>query len=146
LLTSQTMTMEWLGLGITPATYDDGFNSREDRPDFFGDERTRQAIALCLDRQKVVDTVLFGLSQVPNSYIPSDHPLYNSNIQTYEFNPTAGIQLLEQAGSIMITIPLRRATQFGSRTFASTSLLCSITSQLLPPSVIKLWIYLLNLL
>jgi peptide/nickel transport system substrate-binding protein len=98
LLTSQTMTMEWLGLGITPATYDDGFNSKEDRPDFFGDERTRQAIALCLDRQKVVDTVLFGLSQVPDSYIPSDHPLHNGNLQAYPFNPTLGNQILEQAG------------------------------------------------
>ena len=98
LLTSQTMTMEWLGLGITPAAYDNGFNSREDRPDFFGDERTRQAIALCLDRQKVVDTVLFGLSQVPDSSIPSDHPLHNGNLQAYPFNPTLGNQILEQAG------------------------------------------------
>jgi peptide/nickel transport system substrate-binding protein len=98
LLTSQTMTMEWLGLGITPATYDDGFDSKEDRPDFFGDERTRQAIAVCLDRQKVVDTVLFGLSQVPDSYLPSDHPLHNGNLQDYPFNPTLGNQILEQAG------------------------------------------------
>lgn len=100
LLTAQTMTMEWLGFGIAPASYDDGFDATEsgDRPDFFADPRTRQAIALCLDRQKVVDTVLFGLSQVPNSYVPSDHPLYNGNIQTYEFNPASGNQLLEQAG------------------------------------------------
>ncbi|MEO7841387.1 MAG: ABC transporter substrate-binding protein, partial [Anaerolineales bacterium] len=98
LLTSQTMTMEWLGLGITPATFDDGFDSRKDRPDFFGDERTRQAIAVCLDRQRVVDTVLFGLSQVPDSYLPSDHPLHNGNLQAYPFNPTLGNQILEQAG------------------------------------------------
>ena len=98
LLTSQTMTMEWLGLGITPATYDDGFDSRKDRPDFFGDERTRQAIAVCLDRQKVVDTVLFGLSQVPDSYLPADHPLHNGNLQAYPFNPTLGNQILERAG------------------------------------------------
>src|SRR5688572_4801343 len=100
LLTAQTMTMEWLGLGIVPASYDDGYDATAngDRPDIFADERTRQAIALCLDRQKVVDTVLFGLSQVPNSYIPSDHPLYNGNVQAYEFNPVSGNQLLEQAG------------------------------------------------
>jgi len=100
LLTAQTMTMEWLGIGILPASYDDGYNATAngDRLDFFGDVLMRQAVALCLDRQKVVDTVLFGLSQVPDSYIPSDHPLHNGNIQTYEFNPAAGIQLLEQAG------------------------------------------------
>lgn len=99
LLTAQTKTMEWLGFGILPASYDNGYNARgEDRPDFFGDKRTRQAIALCLDRQKVVDTVLFGLSQVPNSYLPPDHPLYNNNIQTYEFNPEAGKEILDQVG------------------------------------------------
>jgi peptide/nickel transport system substrate-binding protein len=98
LLTAQTMTMEWLGIGITPASYDNGFNAKEDRPDIFGDKRTRQALALCLDRQKVVDTVLFGLSQVPDSYLPADHPLHNANIETYEFNPSAGSQILEQVG------------------------------------------------
>ena len=100
LLTSQTMTMEWLSFGILPASYDNGFNVRDDRPDFFGDERTRQAIAVCLDRQKVVDTVLFGLSQVPDSYLPADHPLHNGNLQIYEFNPTRGNQILEQVGWI----------------------------------------------
>lgn len=98
LLTAQTMTMEWLGIGIMHASYDDSFNVQEDRPDLFGDKRTRQAIALCLDRQRVVDTVLFGLSQVPDSYLPPDHPLHNANIQTYEFNPAAGSQILEQVG------------------------------------------------
>ena len=98
LLVAQTMTMEWLGIGITPASYDDGFVAEEDRPDFFGDKRTRQAIALCLDRQKVVDTVLFGLSQVPDSYLPSDHPLHNANVQTYEFNPASGNEILQDVG------------------------------------------------
>jgi peptide/nickel transport system substrate-binding protein len=100
LFTAQTATMEWLGIGITPASYDNGYNiaSQNDRPDLFSDERTRQALALCLDRQQVVDTVLFGLSQVPDSYLPSDHPLHNGNIQTYAFNPEAGSEILEQVG------------------------------------------------
>ena len=98
LLTAQTMTMEWLAFGITPASYDDGFDIKKDRPDLFGDKRTRQAIALCLDRKKVVDTVLYGLSQVPDSYLPADHPLHNGNIETYSFNPVSGNQILEQVG------------------------------------------------
>jgi peptide/nickel transport system substrate-binding protein len=98
LLTAQTMTIEWLGLGITPASYDDNFDVEEDRPDFFGDKRTRQAVALCLDRQQVVDTVLFGLSQVPDTYLPADHPLHNANVQTYEFNPASGNEILEDVG------------------------------------------------
>jgi peptide/nickel transport system substrate-binding protein len=92
------MTLEWLAIGLTPASYDTNFDVDEDRPDFFGDKRTRQAIALCLDRQKVVDTVLFGLSEVPDTYVPPDHPLYNSNVQTYEYNPASGNQILEDVG------------------------------------------------
>ena len=93
LLTAKTMIMEWLGFGIVPASYDDGsITPDKDRPDIFGDVRTRQAIALCLDRKKVVDTVLFGLSDVPDSYLPAEHPLHNSNVQTYDFDPARGNQ------------------------------------------------------
>ena len=98
LLTAQTMTMEWLAFGITHASYDNGFDIEEDRPDLFGDKRTRQAIAYCLDRQRVVNTVLFGLSLVPDSYLSPDHPLHNANIQTYPFNPASGNQILDQVG------------------------------------------------
>jgi peptide/nickel transport system substrate-binding protein len=98
--TSATNTIEWLGLGITPATYDDGYSTTPplDRPDYFFDTRTRQAIAMCLDRQKVVDTVLFGLSNVPDSYIPSEHPLYNSTVAPFPYDPAQANQILEQVG------------------------------------------------
>ncbi|HEY5983950.1 MAG TPA: ABC transporter substrate-binding protein [Anaerolineales bacterium] len=93
------MTIEWLGLGIVPATYDDGLNlARNDRPDMLADARTRQALALCLDRQKAVDTVLFGRSSVPQSFVPADHPLYNGTVPGYQHDTAAGIQLLEQVG------------------------------------------------
>jgi peptide/nickel transport system substrate-binding protein len=103
LLTAQTDTMEWLSFGILHASYDDGYNStgsNPDRPDFFGDERTRKAIAYCLDRQKVVDTVLFGLTRVPDSYLSFAHPLHNGNLQTYEFDPASGREILDQVGWI----------------------------------------------
>jgi len=98
LVTAQSNTMEWLGIGIAPASYDDGFNTNKDRPDFFGNARMRQAVAMCIDRQKIVDTVLFGLSQVPDTYLPSDHPLHNGNVQTYTFDPAEGNKILERIG------------------------------------------------
>jgi len=99
-LTSTTNTIEWLGLGITPATYDDGYSTTPplDRPDYFYDKRTRQAIALCLDRQAVNNTVLFGLSVVPQTYISPEHPLYDSTVAPYPFDPDQGNRILEQAG------------------------------------------------
>ena len=96
----ETPTMEWLSLGINPASYDDGYNPtiHKDRPDFFGDPKLRQAIAYCIDRQKVVDTVLFGLVSVPNTYISSKNPIYASTLTTYEYNPVEGQRILENLG------------------------------------------------
>ncbi len=94
-----SMSIEWLGLGIVPATYDDGINlAKGDRPDILADPRTRQAIALCLDRKSVIDTVLFGQSSVPLSFVPKDSPLYSGNATTYDYNAAAGEQLLDQVG------------------------------------------------
>jgi peptide/nickel transport system substrate-binding protein len=102
LQTANTVVMEMLAFGIRPSSYDDGYyvsaSGSGDRPDLLGDKRTRQAIAMCLDRQKVVDSVLYGLSAVPNSFIPSDSPEYPSGLKTYEFNVTGAKQLLEQVG------------------------------------------------
>jgi len=94
------MTIEWLGLGIAPATYDDGYDTlyQKDRQDIFGDSHTRQGIAYCLDRPSVVKDVLFGLTTVPTTYVPVDHPLYDANIEQIPFDPSVGISLLEQAG------------------------------------------------
>ena len=96
---STTDVMERFDFGIRPASYDDDYNlDAGDRLDFLGDVRVRQAIAMCLDRQQVVDTVLYGLTTVPNSYVPADHPLYNPDVKPYPFDVTAASQLLEQAG------------------------------------------------
>jgi peptide/nickel transport system substrate-binding protein len=94
------MTIEWLGLGIVPAAYDDGYDTlyAHDRADFLSDVRTRQAIAFCTDRQKLVDTVLFGLTSVPNSFLPTSHPLYNASAAIYPFDPAAGLALLNEVG------------------------------------------------
>ncbi len=94
------MTIEWLGLGISPASYDDGYDTQfqKDRQDIFADAHTRQGIAYCLDRQSVVDNVLFGLTTVPITYLPVEHPLYDPNIAPVPYDPAVGISLLEQAG------------------------------------------------
>ena len=92
------MSVEWLGLGLVPASYDDGYDIQRDRQNIFADQHTRQGIAYCLDRQSIVDHVLFGLSTVPVTYLPTQHPLYDSNIEPIPFDPQVGISLLKQAG------------------------------------------------
>ena len=95
---TEKMSLESLHIGINPASYDDSIVSGDDRPEFFSDPRTRQALALCLNRQEVVDTVLHGLSTVPDSYIPNTHPLYTSDINLYSYSSNEGSSLLDDIG------------------------------------------------
>ena len=89
---------EHIDFGIQHIDYDDGYQMGIDRPDFFSDVRTRQAFAMCMDRQALVDTILFGQSIVIDSYLPPQHPLYNPDVRHYNFDVAAGSALLEEVG------------------------------------------------
>jgi peptide/nickel transport system substrate-binding protein len=87
---SPTLLIERLDFGIQQGS--------GKRANLFSDPRTRQGIASCLDRQKVVSTVLGDLTEVPNSFIPTKHPLYNELVTTYLFDTNKGSILLQEAG------------------------------------------------
>lgn len=93
---------EWehVDFGIRPASYDDGgFQAAAgQRSDFFGDLRVRQAFEYCMDRQGVVDNLLFGQSSVPAGYLPPSHPLLAQDLKPLAYDPAAGKALLEQVG------------------------------------------------
>lgn len=89
---------EHVDFGIRPTSYDDGYQPAFDRPDLFGDARLRQAFAMCIDRQQIVETVLNGLSAVPDTYLPPDHPLINPQAAQYAYDLEAGAALLQQIG------------------------------------------------
>lgn len=93
---------ELINFGIQPQSYDDGYSMwAADRANFFGDVRTRQAIAMCIDRQKIVDEISHGLSTVMNTYIPPDHGLSSNNVVSYPFNPAGAAALLDEAGWLL---------------------------------------------
>ncbi|MBU1660187.1 MAG: peptide ABC transporter substrate-binding protein, partial [Chloroflexi bacterium] len=76
-----------------------GINSLDSqRPNLFGLKEVRQAIAMCIDRQALVDTLLFGESPIPDTYVPPMHPLYNPDAAQYEFDPEAAVALLASVG------------------------------------------------
>ncbi len=96
---AQSPEWEHVDFGIKPASYDDGYNpAAGDRPDLFGDPRTRQAFAYCMDRQAVVDKLLLGQTTVSNSFVPAQDPLYDSNVKTYPFSVSDGTRLLDEVG------------------------------------------------
>ncbi len=90
--TRQDIAWEQLAFGIGPAL--------ADTLSLLQAVEVRQAIALCIDRQRMVDTLLGEPSQVMHSYLPADHPLFNPEGQRYEYNPQAGIELLQGVGWI----------------------------------------------
>jgi len=104
LLTSWANGNAWelINIGIVPRSYDDGYRQIVgDRPNYFGDVRTRQAIALCLDRQKIVAEISFGQGSILNTYVPDDHPLYNSEAATYPQDMAAADELFNEVGWII---------------------------------------------
>jgi peptide/nickel transport system substrate-binding protein len=83
---------EHLSFGLDPVP---GY----EHPAFFADVKVRQAVALCVDRQAIVDEITYGRSVVPDSYLPPGHPLYpESGLAHWEYDPTAGRALLDEIG------------------------------------------------
>jgi len=91
---------EWelLNLGIKPASYDDAYNPYADRQDFFGDVRTRQALAYCIDREQLVSDIYSGKSSVPATYLPPGHPFSLPDLTPLPYDRQQGMTLLDEAG------------------------------------------------
>lgn len=68
------------------------------RHPWFKDRRVRQAIAHAIDKEEIVDVVLFGLgSPATGPYVPNTWP-YNPDVRKYEYDPEKAKQLLKEAG------------------------------------------------
>jgi peptide/nickel transport system substrate-binding protein len=71
----------------------------EERP-FFKDKRVRQAMTMLIDRDQIIQTLLFGLGQpaaAPFFYGSAD---LNTNIKPLPYDPKRAAELLDQAGWI----------------------------------------------
>ncbi len=92
---------EWeiLAFGIKPVSYDDGYYPfGADRPAFFDDLRTRQAIVSCIDRQGFVKDYFTNQAEIPFSSLPSGSPLLPSGLSVIPYDPAIADQLLTAAG------------------------------------------------
>jgi peptide/nickel transport system substrate-binding protein len=65
---------------------------------WFSDKRVRQAMSYAIDKNEIVDVVLFGLgSPATGPYVPNTWP-YNPNVRKYEYDPEKAKELLKEAG------------------------------------------------
>jgi len=83
--------MERLDFNLAPAD-----QSAEDA--LFADLGTRRAIASCIDRQRIVDEILFGLSAVPDTYISPFHPGYHMDLNSIDYDVSMAKEMLEEIG------------------------------------------------
>jgi peptide/nickel transport system substrate-binding protein len=92
-VSSSSSEWEHLDFGIQPTSW-------VDRPDYFGDVRVRQAIAQCIDRERIVrEASPYGEAVVAHSYIPVGHPLYaEEQLHRWEYDPYEGRVLLDEVG------------------------------------------------
>jgi peptide/nickel transport system substrate-binding protein len=83
--------MERLDFGLAPAL-------SAGIPNLFSDLRTRSAVAACIDRERMISDTFFGLSEIPLSYLPSDHPAASDDLEILPYNPTDATAQLEEVG------------------------------------------------
>lgn len=93
-----------MGCGTAYEHIDFGINSYGDygdglgRPDWFENARVRQAVAMCTNRQGMVNEILYGRSEVMHSYLPQIHPLYPDNMPEWSYDPDQANALLDEVG------------------------------------------------
>jgi len=90
---ASTPIMEHLDFGVTPST-----EYAANRPDWFGDAAVRQAIAQCIDRQALLDSIYAGFGEAMYAYVPAGHPLFPEDGIIREYDPGAANELLDAAG------------------------------------------------
>jgi peptide/nickel transport system substrate-binding protein len=66
----------------------------------FALSNTRKALAACIDRQRIVDEVLYGMGQVSQTYLPVNHPLYSIPNDPLTYDPIAAAAELTRLGWI----------------------------------------------
>jgi peptide/nickel transport system substrate-binding protein len=83
---------EHLTFGIVP------YNPDPSRPPFFQLQGARQALAQCIDRQRIAAELGAPGGVVMDSYALPGQPLANPNVRRYGFDPAAANALLESLG------------------------------------------------
>lgn len=79
--------MERLDFGLTQSS-------------LLADVQFRSAVASCIDRGRIARELLYGLTAVPETYLPPSHPLYAQDIVEIDYDPEMAAEVLEQLGWI----------------------------------------------
>lgn len=70
----------------------------EQRVGLFSSKEVRQAIAMCIDRSAMARDIVSGPSVLASTYVFPDHPTFNPDARSYDFDPHRASELLTAAG------------------------------------------------
>lgn len=93
ILHSPGLVYEQISFGIDPV---EEYAGR--RPDWFEDASVRQAIALCTDRQGMVDELTEGRAELLHAYVSENHALFPNDLLRWNYDPDRANNLLDEAG------------------------------------------------
>jgi len=82
-------------IAFTPAYTYIGWNQL--RP-IFREKKVRQAISHLVDRDRIIDRVLFGYGEKIDSPVYRFSPEYNTDLKSYAFDPELAKRMLDEAG------------------------------------------------
>jgi len=68
------------------------------RKPLFSDRRVRQAMTMLLDRELILNKILFGLGTIVTGPFYINSPEYNRSLEPYPFDPAGAMALLKSAG------------------------------------------------
>jgi peptide/nickel transport system substrate-binding protein len=93
LISSPSSEWEHLDFGI-------GLAEWISRPHFFADVRVRHALAMCVDRERIVREVFpYGGAAIAGSYVAAEHPLYaGDRLYRWPYDVSNGQFLLDEVG------------------------------------------------
>lgn len=69
-------------------------------PPLFLSSQVRQALTMCIDRQRIAETLFGESAEILDSFVTPENPYYSSEINKYEFDPQTGADLLQEIGWI----------------------------------------------
>lgn len=77
-----------------------GWNAKAAKAPWLADKRVRQALTHGIDRQAIMDRIVFGLGKVQHAHLPPPSWAYDDSVLTkYAFDPKKSKELLEAAGA-----------------------------------------------
>jgi len=94
----KNQSLRWVNMrsGYSFISWNQGKNAGRQTP--FADKRVRQAMTLCLDRERMLKDIWEGVGVLSQGPVNPESPVFASEIKPWAFDPERGKALLAEAG------------------------------------------------